>query len=200
VKRGLAVVLLLIGCKQTHAPAQAATPDLALPAGWSRGFGAAPAAPPTPQPPPKAAPATEADDDEPGVVVPPGLASRPAPRQGVALYVDGATKQTLSPADLALTKRLDAIAGAGARSMLAHGASGDLWLTAAELGRYQLRLNRRGQIKLEAIAAAGAGGGEHRDKGGSNAPPEHAGRQHELREVIWLEVRTRTSPHLAGEP
>jgi hypothetical protein len=198
VKRGLAVVLLLIGCKQTHAPRPAA-PDLALPAGWSRGFGAAPASPPAPQTAPKAAPATESDDDEPpAVVLPPELANRPAPRQGVALYVDGATKRTLSPADLASTKRLDAIAGARARSMLAHGASGSLWLTAAELGRYQLRLNRRGQIKLEPIDAAG--GGEHRDKGGGNAPPEHAGRAHELREVIWLEVRTRTSPHLAGEP
>ena len=170
---------------------------LAAPAGWSRGFGAAPSAPTTPAAPPKAAP-TSSDDDDAEVALPPELAKRPEPGEGVALYVDGAAKRTLSPAELASTKRLDTLAPAGARSLLAHSANGNLWLAASELGSYQLRLNRRGQVKLEPVGAGG--GGENRDKQGRDTPPNHAGREHELREIIWLEVRTRASPRLTGEP
>lgn len=194
--RALVVSLLLLGCKGTHAPPRTSTPDLALPAGWSRGFGAAPSTPAAPAPPPP--PITDSDDDDAVVALPPEMAKRPAPREGVALYVDGAAKPPMTLAELASTKRLDAIAGPTARSVFAHGATGNLWLTASELQRYQLRLNRRGQVKLEPIDAAG--GGSNRDKAGHDAPPEHAGRAHELREIEWLEIRTRASAHVSGEP
>lgn len=92
----------------------------------------------------------------------------------------------------------DAVAAGAARSLLARGANGNLWLGGAELARYQLRLNRRGQVKLEPVDEAG--GGKKRGQAGHDAPPDRAGRPHELRDILWLEVRTPRSPLLAGDP
>lgn len=57
---------------------------------------------------------------------------------------------------------------------------------------------RRGQVKLEPVDEAG--GGKKRGQAGHDAPPDRAGRPHELRDILWLEVRTPKSPLLAGEP
>jgi hypothetical protein len=107
------------------------------------------------------------------------------------LYVDEKLRRTIPGKDLETEQPLAKIVGdVGARSVLAHG-EGELWISAAELPAFGMRLNRRGAIKLERLEQAEGGGG-----GGGGG----GGRAHELRDVQWLELRTPSSPRLLGEP
>ena len=208
MKRALLVVLLLAGCRRPAAAPGATGPaaaaDMALRAGWSRGFGAgAPAASATPGRGKKLV-APPADDDAngedgPSAALPPELAQRASPPAGVALWIDGALARTRAPTDFAAPQRLDAVVGTRVRSLFVHGDGGDEWLRGNELSSYRLRLNHRGQIKLE---PAGVGGGAaHGSRpGGRDRAPDHPGREREVRGVRWLEARTPKSPRLAGEP
>jgi hypothetical protein len=107
------------------------------------------------------------------------------------LYVDEKLRRSLPAKELEQEQPLSRVVGdLHARNVLAHGEAAELWVSAADLPAFGIRLNRRGAIKLERLNQAEGGGGG--GKGG--------GRSEDLRDVQWLEVRTAASPRLPGEP
>jgi hypothetical protein len=133
------------------------------------------------------------------------------PEHSLDLYVDEVRVTNLASDKLGpLTSLLPKVP---VRSVLAHGDGGERWIPKAELGDYSVRLNRRGQLKLEWRFAEDPGGsGRHeedddegrarRGKGdgsGRAAVPGSIRREHELRDLQWIEVRTEKSPRLTGE-
>jgi hypothetical protein len=207
VRRAFVAALLLVACRRPAAapPHEHAPADLALAAGWSHGFGAGqpsaqqPVSPKKTPAPPTASAGDEDEDDLPRLTLPPELAKRPAPASGVAVWVDGTLARTLTAPDLANPRRLDAAIGRTTRAVLVHGDRGDEWIAAGELAHFQLRMNRRGKVKLEPAAAPG--GSAHGSRaGGRNDQPAQPGRDSEVRGVHWIEARTPKSAKLPGEP
>lgn len=197
MKQALATLLVtatavgVAGCRR--APAARPAPDPPA-AGYSRGFGAGtPGAAAAPARKPGAAAQAHS-------MLPPAWAGRPQTEGTVAVYVDGGAqpRATVPASTLAQPRTLAAVIGnvGRVRSALVHGDSGDQWIAADVLDGMQLRLNRRGQIKLETAAAAAPRGAGKRP----GALPAHAGRSNEVRDVSWIEVRTVASPPVPGEP
>lgn len=111
------------------------------------------------------------------------LKSRPVPASGLTVWVDGKQTRAVAATELADPVALAKITGDPVRAVLVHG-EGELWIAGKEVGGYQLKTNRRGQVKLVT-----AGGGEDDDRSAK-----------QLKDVKWIEVRSPASPKLTGEP
>ena len=111
------------------------------------------------------------------------LKSRPVPASGLTLWIDGKQTRAVAPAELSDPVALAKITGEPVRAVLVHG-DGELWIAGKDVGGYQLKTNRRGQVKLVT-----AGGGEDDDRSAK-----------QLKDVKWIEVRSPASPQLTGEP
>ena len=158
-----------------------------------------------------------------GPEIPSHFVDRPRPADhALAIYVDESLIKTVPAGDLAHGRSLESVLPKGAaRVVLAHGESGEVWIPAAELRDYGVRLNQRGQLKLEWQLAegggggsggggrgggvgggggggGGSGGGHHRPAGGP--VPPRVRRAREVRDLEWIEVRSPKSARLAGEP
>jgi hypothetical protein len=108
------------------------------------------------------------------------------------IYVDERLERKMNAAELDEAKPLAQLVGpVRPRSVLAHARAAELWLSADEVGKIGVRLNRKGAVKLEPTGQAQGGGG------GQRAPGSGV---HELRDVEWLEVRTVASARLPDEP
>jgi hypothetical protein len=131
----------------------------------------------------------------------PGIRQSPPPRPGaqfagrrgsdgmLEVYVDEKLQRSINTKELEEPRPLRSLIGDGAvRNVLAHGDS-DMWIRGTETADYDVRVNRRGAIKIEWKQGEAGGGG-----GGGG------GRARELRDVRWLEVRSPSSPRLVGEP
>lgn len=174
----------MIGCRRTSppaAPAREGVPPL------SKGFRNDPPSP-SPDEPEKIVSSKIAGD----VALPPELQGRPAPPSGLTVWVDGKLVRTVAADELKQPVPLPSLISepAGVRTAMVHG-DGNLWLAGSDLGGFRVKVNRRGLVKLEATRPSGGGGGGDEDD-------DRSAKQ--LKDVKWIEVRTRKSPHLAGEP
>jgi hypothetical protein len=111
------------------------------------------------------------------------LKSRPVPTSGLTLWIDGKQTRAVAPTELSDPVALAKITGEPVRAVLVHG-DGELWIAGKDVGGYQLKTNRRGQVKLVT-----ASGGEDDDRSAK-----------QLKDVKWIEVRSPASPKLTGEP
>ncbi len=158
------------------------------------------------------------------VALPPEWAQRRThvegePVWGFDIYRDGVLVRRVSGQGLEeptpLTGVLFPQERADLRSALAHGSSGSRWVRAADLDALQLRLNRQGRVKLEALGrggrrlkavqgaggggdGSGGGGGTGEGSGGTGAgkhgPGKRSLREQEIQGLFWLELRSMGSP------
>jgi hypothetical protein len=194
ISRLLVAILAVTACKKESPP-----PPPPPTAGESKGFQ------PTrfPLPPPEAAELEKLARMRPSPrpsAAPIGPRAALLDEQGkplLAVFVDGVLRAKIAVGDLATPLPLDRAAARGGekapRLVLAHSDDGELWLKGGELAKYQLRLNRREQIKLEPAS-------QERGDGDSKERPAGPHHQSELRAVTWIEVRSARSPHLLNEP
>lgn len=192
----IAPLALGLGCRRRHAPLQAA------PARASRGFDRSLSAPPQPL---SGAMQEKLHRANAAAPQPHFTARRVAPAHAVDLYVDGSLRRTLQTAELTRPETLEhLLSSVAVRAVLAHGRSGELWIAGSELGNYELKVNRRGAVKLQDRSVGGAHrGGRLGAAGGSPGTtplPAHVRREREVSGVEWLEVRTPPSARLPDEP
>jgi len=106
---------------------------------------------------------------------------------------------------------------AGMQSLLAHGSSGSRWIGIEDIASLQLRVNRQGRLKLEAVGrrgrrlnadrgagtgqGTGGGGGAGDGKGtGKRKGGKRAFREQEIQGVYWLELSPQAAPTPESEP
>lgn len=180
-----------IGCRRHRGTPQAA------PARASRGFDRSLSAPPQPL--------TDAEREklrrEHGAAPQPHFAARRVPpAHAVDLYVDESLRRTLQTAELGHPQALKSLLPAvPVRSVLAHGASGEIWIRGSELASYELKVNRRGEVKLQDRSIGGAHAGGHKNPD-TPSVQKSVRREHEVSGLQWIEVRTPPSARLRDEP
>jgi hypothetical protein len=145
--------------------------------------------------------------------IPPELAGRTKPKAPSVLdiYVDGKPRSSLVAsrfdAPMPLSQALGTLP---IRNVLVHAPEHNAWIAASDISSFTLRRNRRGMIKLELPEGAvrGKGDGKGRatrkpDDGAMPAGPAVSRREvraKEVRDVQWIEIRTRDSVRLEHEP
>jgi len=136
------------------------------------------------------------------------IGSRRIPRKAgpelvMDLYLDAQLQRTWTTEDLATPQDLASLLGepgAKARSVLVGAESGHLWILPEQLSSYLLRLNKRKLAKLEPLLkdkVSGDGAGKGMGAGGG---VKRRGREQELRDVYWIELRSAGGDPLPGEP